>query len=87
MKKSQKLRVKVENITFIQRFDELDEVILPLVAELERKGDIYGPAVGVVNVPYPVCVTVEYADKRRGPVAKKTIFGQDTERFLSRQYK
>lgn len=82
MKASQKLRVRVENIAFITRFDQLDTKLLPLVCRLEREGDIYGPVCTVVDY---MAVAIEYADKRRPPV-KPTIFGYDADELLAKQY-
>lgn len=84
MKASQKFIVKVENLTFVQRFDELDRALLPLVAKLERVGDLYGPVSEVIFKPCGLCVSITYADKKRDAV-KPTIFGFDSDELLARQ--
>jgi len=86
MKASQKFIIKVENLTFIQRFDELDDALLPLVAKLERNGDLYGPVGEVIHTPCALYVSISYADKKRDSV-KSTIFGYDADEFMARQYK
>lgn len=82
MKKSQKLKVKIENIDNLVRFEDMDKKLLPLVARLEVDGDEFGPVVGVID---GLCVAIKYADKSRGPV-KPTIFGYDSDEFLEKQY-
>lgn len=82
MKKSQKLKVKIENFENIVRFEDIDKKLLPLVARLEVEGDEFGPVVDVIN---GLCVTIKYADKSRGPV-EPTIFGYDSDEFLEKQY-
>lgn len=86
MKGSQKLRVDIEGVEFVTRFDEIDPALLPLVAKLEKDGDKFGPVVDTIVLNTPLCVMMSYADKRRGPV-KQTIFGQDADEFMARQYK
>lgn len=82
MKKSQKLKVKIENLENLVRFEDMDKKLLPLVARLEVEGDEFGPVVGVID---GLCVAIKYADKSRGPV-KPTIFGYDSDKFLEKQY-
>jgi hypothetical protein len=82
MKPSQKLKVEIEGIVNVVRFDELSPKLIPFVGRLEREGDIYGPVIGMVGV---CAVYVSYADKRRGPV-KPTIFGYDWDEFKLKQY-
>lgn len=86
MKASQKFKIEVENLKFVQRFDELDHTLLPLVSKLEKEGDEFGPVYYVIFVPDALCVSMMYADKRRGPV-KPTIFGYDSDEFMEKQYK
>ncbi len=86
MKASQKFRVDVEGIKFIARFDELDPKLLPLVAKLERKGDEFGPVAETIVLNCTLCVSMSYADKRRGP-AKPTILGYDADELMAKQYK
>lgn len=84
MKASQKLKIRFENIETIQRFGDLDNILLPLAAKLEKEGDIYGPVCMVYDGH--MCIAMRYADKRREPV-NPTIFGYDSEEFLAKQYK
>ena len=86
MKGSQKLRVDIEGIKFLMRFDEIDPMLLPLAAKLEKDGDEFGPVSGVIVLNTTLCVTMNYADKRRGPV-KQTIFGYDADKLMGMQYK
>lgn len=86
MKGNQKLIFLVESLKFVQRFDEIDPALIPVVQKLEREGDQYGPAGMVMFLPSEMYVSVTYADKRRGPV-KETIFGYDADEFMSRQFK
>lgn len=83
MKASQKLRVEIGDIVNIVRFDSLDPRLLPLVAKLEREGDIYGP---VILGDSDLFVSIGYYGKRIGPV-KPTIFGYESEELLAKQYK
>lgn len=83
MKKSQKLRVTVENLSFVCTLDGMDKSLLGIVGKLEKDGDQYGPVVGLVG---DLCVTVTYADGTKPPT-KQTIFGYDSEEFLQKQYK
>lgn len=82
MKASQKLIVKIENIKLTVRFDEIDSKLLPLVKKLETEGDKFGPVVTVIE---SVCVTMQYADKSRGPVKPK-IFGYDCDELMAKQH-
>jgi len=84
MKASQLLKVDIEGIVNIVRFDNLSPKLYPLVSKLEEVGDKFGPVIEVYNGQQ--CIMLSYADKHRGPV-KKTIFGFDQDEFMSRQYK
>lgn len=87
MKASQKFIIIIENITLRVRFDDMDKKLLPLIQELEKTGDILGPVVSTVEYNGGLLfVSVQYEDKRRGPV-KPSIFGIDSEVFLAKQYK
>lgn len=86
MKASQKFKIKVEELTFAQRFDELDKKSLPLIEKLEKEGDEYGPVVMTLFLPNALCVTAQYYDKRRAPT-KPTIFGHDSDELIKMQYK
>lgn len=88
MKASQVLKVDIEGIVNLVRFDALSPDLHPLVAKLEKDGDLYGPACLVITTKSGVslCVSISYADKGRGPV-KPTIFGYDSDSFLAKQYK
>lgn len=84
MKASQLLKVDIEGIVNVVRFDNLSHKLYPIVDKLEEIGDEFGPVIELYNGQH--CVMLSYADKRRGPV-KKTIFGYDQDEFMSRQYK
>ena len=86
MKASQKLLITVEFLTFIQRFDELDKQFIPLVEKLEKEGDLFGPVNMVLTKTCDLCISLSYADKKRGPV-KPTIFGYNSDEFMDKQYK
>lgn len=85
MKASQKLKFDIEGLVMTVRFDELDSRLLPLVAKLEKEGDLFGPVCEVITLSTSLCVTVTYADKKRGPT-KPTIFGFDSDEFMAKQY-
>ena len=86
MKASQRFVVEIEQLKMVVRFDDLDQKLLPIVAKLEKEGDLFGPVLAVIFAPDPLCVSIRYADKRRGPV-KPTIFGYDSDDLMSKQYK
>lgn len=87
MKASQKLRVDIEGIKYVSRFDELDPKLLPVVEKLERVGDEFGPVSEVIILNCTLCVMLSYADKKRGPVKKETILGYDAAELMAKQYK
>ncbi len=83
MKKSQKLLVTVENLSFVCTLDGIDKNLLVIVGKLEKEGNQWGPASGLVG---GLCVTVTYADGIKPPTKQK-IFGYDSDEFLQKQYK
>lgn len=89
MKASQKLVLDIEGIIIKTRFDELPVNLFPLAKKLETEGDLFGPVSLLVDncAGNGMCVTMRYADKRRGPVEKKKIFGYDADKFMAKQYK
>lgn len=86
MKPTQKIIIKIEKLSFVVAFKDIDKTLLPLVAGLEKFGDEFGPFTCLSFIPQEVCISVMYADKRRGPV-KPTIFGFDSDDFMLKQYK
>lgn len=83
MKATQKLAVTIESFAVVVKFADMSKQFMPAVAKLERDGDEFGPVVMVID---QLCVTVGYADKKRGPT-KPTIFGYDADEFMVRQQK
>jgi len=88
MKPSQKLIVDIEGITNVVAFRDIDVRLHRIVNKLEREGDQFGLATGLITNAMSgvaLCVMIGYADKKRGPV-KPTLFGYDQDELMEKQF-
>lgn len=81
MNKTTKLKVGFDNLQVKVQVQDLDPELLPLLRRLLEDGDQFGPVAGVY---YNICVTLSYADRRRGPVEPK-VFGRTWETIQALQ--
>lgn len=89
MKKTQKLRATVEDISFDTTFEKLPQQFLGLAQKLEAAPDMMAAfEVVITSGNASLFIQLEYVGAK--PKVKKkveSIFGYDTEEFMSKQYR
>lgn len=86
MNKTQKLKATVEDISFITTFENLPQQFQCLVSKLEADPSSPAHTVTVTSGNASLFIQLEFFGKR--PKAKvSTLFGVDTDEFMTRQYK
>lgn len=89
MKKTQKLRATVEDITFETTFEKLPAQFMNLVKKLESAPDVVAAfEVVVTSGNASLFIQLEYVGAKPKTKAKvSSIFGYETEEFMQKQYK